>query len=478
MNKFLDKSVLCLILITIAAGYLQAQESSDNNQSTKSPFFFDITYKNGGKNSKHLTKVGIKIDKYNGGHCVGAGGKGDPEYNDVLLPLTDYVVRFYVDNGEIIVAADPPIEIMPDRAARFTISYFPSSVSSCAKPWFVEISGILIFDSGEKYYTDPQLIRESDVEKYQQRTVADTEILTALRSRNIELRRQAFSKLPTSTLDKESIKFIIKTGLDSEDTAIRIEAARADSKMGFKLFAKKIAYLLSISQDDAEIETYCETLGEVKDPDTIDILISLLKNLKLKYYSSAREALIKLNHPDVIIKVRPLLIDNFRWAISKDLFLHRRYFELCKIVIAYRDEASVRILLDLKNYPIYSSISSKLVSEVYKIINENQIIRDPFVLAMRPLFEKALTDSDPDARHKALKVLCYMPINDNTLQKILKNGFRDSEEKNRILSAQLAAELDYKLLADHILSLLKASKSEQAKASYCESLKKLKMPCE
>lgn len=468
MNKSFIKIFLYLALILVIAGNLYSQEPSTKTESVKSRFVFDITYKNRDKKSKHLIRVGIKSNVTGEFDCKSG--------SDVLFPLADYIIRFHVSQKETIIDAKPPIEIKPNEAARFTISYVPIAIGACSI-WSSEISGILIFDNGEKIYTAPELITGAEVKKFSQRTPEESEILAALQHRDVGLRVQAIRQLTKSTLDKESIEFILEGKLDDQSASVRATAALVAAEIGFKSIAKKIALILSASENGMEIAAYCKALGKFRDIDTIDALISALTNLKVDSFYPV-EALLEFEHPDVIKKVRPLLLKNIKWTDdTTQNDLAKRYLDICKIVIAYRDIDSVQLLSDLINRPVHNLIPESIVTQIMLLTNENQIVQDPFVLALRPAFEIALKNTNLQVRHGTLKILSRMPISDNILQGFLRNGFKDSDGSIRMLSAEIAAKLGYKSLANEIVLLLKSSKSESEKERYCKALQKLEVSC-
>jgi hypothetical protein len=506
MSKIANNLGLCFILILFSSTDLFTQKSSTEVQPKKSPFFFDITYKNRSKKSKHLTKVGIAVRNFDESIvCMGIMYTSR-YYTDFLQPMADYVIRFHLSNEETIILSDPPIGIKPDEAARFTISYFPSSIGTCTGRWSAEISGVLIFDDGEKVYTNSELLTGEDVEKYIERTPEETELLAALKHRNVDIRAQAFAQLPKSTLDKESIKFIIKRGLANEDARIRIATAISAYKMDFKPFAKEIASLLNSSLNSleqgskgkvaippsimaldrgyrnyrssaaSEAIVYCRALGKLKDPDTVDVLISALINLNFDSFPEASDALIMINHPEVILKVRPLLLKNINW-LGGNHILAQRYLQICKVIIAYRDMKGAEILLNLISKSDHSLLADGLVEQIYRSINGNEIIRDPFILAMHPAIEGVFKAPKSGNRYEALKLLCLMPFSDQIIQGYLKIGFKDSDTSIRGLSVTLAAELGYKALADEIILLLKSTDSKYERQRYCEALQTLKRPC-
>jgi len=468
MNKLFIKISLYLVLILSVTGNSYSQEPALKTKSEKSRFFFDITYKNGDKKSKHLVKVGIRSKVYGEFRC-----NSGPT---VLFPIADYIVKFHVSQKETIIDADPPVEIKSDEAARFTISYVPIAIGACGL-WSSEVSGILIFDNGEKVYTDSERITREDVTRFSRRTPEESEILEALKHRDADLRVRALKQLSKSGLDKEAIEFILKNKLDDQKVSVRTEAAKVAAEMGFKSLAKKIALLLSNSQDGAEIAVYCTSLGRLKDADTIDTLVQALNNLKVDSFYP-KKALLEFEHPDVIKKVKPLLLKNINWtSANAPDELSARYLDIFRIVVEYRDIESIPILSELIGKAANLKISRNIIAEIFFLTNENQEIKDPFVLAMRPALETAFKASDSEMRHYALRILCQMPLDESTLEEFLKNGFKDTDGNIRMLSAALTARLGYKSLVNEIILLLKSSKSESEKERYCKSLQALGQPC-
>lgn len=563
MSKYINKiSLLCVLILLITQESSYAQEAVHQKQAAESPFVLRVAYKNYGKKSKHLVKVGVKVSNLNG-RIICAGMVFDRSvgsyFSEVLQPQANYIINLHVSNDETIIDADPPIAIKPDEASSFTISFFPSIVGSCTELISFEVSGILIFDDGEKVYFTPKQnrITGEEVSKFIQRTPDEQELLTAINNRNIGIRRQAFSHLSKSTLDSESIKFLISQGLTNEDPGIRAASAISASKLGYKMYTKQIISLLKnsleqldaqakltrekasktgvftvfskskneeevekilksleldrlrIDSQKAEIADYCIALGGLQDSAGIDVLISTLNNLNFEYPEKVSDALVKLNHPDVVNKVRPLLLRNIELSPEKDYRLIKLHREIVKILVAYRDMKSVESLLNFAEKSPY--ILSTVVYGIGSTINENQIIRDPFILAMRPALENALRGNTSQSTLKnapggntkqsglaaaqatladaqgsntnswlqipSLKILSLMPLNDNLIESYFRTVFKDDDFNNRVNAAALAADRGYKSLAGEIVSLLKSSKSEWEKERYCQALAKLGMPC-
>jgi HEAT repeat protein len=533
MNKLAKKlSPLCA-LILLFNQHLYAQESTKAKEDVESPFILKITYKNYGKKSNHLVKVGIKVSNVSDQTiCLGVGlwfSRGPRSYfSDTLQLQANYIVALHISNNETIIDAYPPIEIKPDEAEYFTISFLPSYVGHCSRLISFEVSGILIFDNGEEVYVTPKQnrITVEEVDKFIKRTPDQAELLSAINSRNIEIRRQAFSQLPKSTFNSEELKFFINQGLSNEDPGIKAATAISASKLGFKVFTKKIASLLksSLSNFDArvklkqerlkelekaiksiampqvpsgglasaqsarasvskpiesrdalltaqiEIADYCKALGRLQEADGIDALIAALINLNFEFPEEASDALIKLSHPDVLNDVRPLLSE-------ENYYLQERYVEVLKIIIAYRDMKSVDIVLDLTDKS--NNLRSSVVSQISQMTGQNQIIRDPFILAMRPVMEKTLKDlNNSFDRFRALQILSLMPLSEDIIQGYFRTIFKDKDFNNRVNAALLAAELGHKALADDIIKLLKSSESKFEKEIYCKALEKLEVPCQ
>lgn len=124
-------------------------------------------------------------------------------------------------------------------------------------------------------------------------------------------------------------------------------------------------------------------------------------------------------------------------------------------------------------------VDSELVNGIDRTIEGNQIIRDPFILAFRPVYERVMRDPqvyDLD-RLSALRILALMPLSEETIQGYFRTCFKDADVNLRVNAALTAGALGYKSLADDIRSLLGSSKDEFEKDGYCDSLAKLGMPC-
>lgn len=521
----------CVLLLLVNQSFC-AQESQSEKKAATSPFVLRVTYKNRGKKSKHLVKVGIKVSNLSTrlgcAMAVLAWRKVGTYASNFLQPPADYVIHFHVSKEETVIDAEPPAAIHPDEARYITISFFPSTVGACQELLSFEVSGILIFDDGDKVYFTPEQnrITGEEVDKYIKRTPEEAELLAALSDRNIDIRRQAVSQLPKSALDRVSLEHIIGLGLVNEDPGIRAAAAISSSQLKYSTFTKKISELLrgSLSQLDAhrksvresasaltgrlqtfgakppeekekaakaresresawlkqtsletEIADYCRALGGLQNPTGIDALTSALINVNFQFPDKASDALIQLNHPDVVNKVRPLLQTNTGWLHSKNSYLLLRYSEIVKVIVAYRDMQSVGVLLQLANES--DDLDSQLVGTIWSTIKRNRIIRDPFILALRPVYERVRRSHQSDNRISALNILALMPLGDDIIQGYFREFFKDDEVNIRVNAARIAGALGYKGLVDDIRLLRRSKNSEFEKDQYCTALANLGAPC-
>jgi hypothetical protein len=351
------------------------------SRSDKSRFYFDLTFKNRGTTIIHLINVGIRSELSLGSFdCLGG--------SSALVPLADYPIRFHVRDKETVIKADPSLEIGPGQAARFTVSYVPNSIGECGGPWATDVSAILIFDDGKKYFSEAQRITGDEVREYNNIKPDDEQLLKALRHRAPDIRKQAVSQLADSGIDRDSLRLILESKLKDQDRDVRIEAAKVAATMHLKVLTPVIAVLLRQSKNDAEIIGYCEALGRLKDVRGVDALIDVLTDLSFDNPVKPAQALVTLGQPEVPIRVRPLLAKYISWAksgASERQIDH--YFEICKVLIKYRDVESVPALSALLSKPEFQPISARLASEVRSNIDENLVLQDPFFIPLKHVLD-------------------------------------------------------------------------------------------
>jgi hypothetical protein len=199
---------------------------------SKSLLTFDITIYNPSNKPKHIIKVGVQ-SKVTGGSFNCLSG------SETLIPLADYPISFHVKNRETIIPADPIIVIKPGDSIRFTISLIPDATGACGY-WSASVKAIVIFDDGTIVETIEEPISESDLRNYQNRHPDDNEIIQGLRHRIPSLRIKALHQLPSSGINKETIKTLLEAKLQDEIYSVKREAARIAVKFNLMSLSQLI----------------------------------------------------------------------------------------------------------------------------------------------------------------------------------------------------------------------------------------------
>jgi HEAT repeat protein len=519
MTKLVLTISLLWISILLGAQSTTGQERSEANRPEESPFVLKVTYKNYGKRSKHLVKVGVQVSNLSTKYIGCAAGISRVRvgtYFDDVLPLpANYTINLHISNAKTIIDADPVLAIPPDEARTVAISFIPSIIGVCTLLVSFEVSGILVFDDGEEVRFSPKQnrITAQEVNNFFKRTPDEAELLDAINNRNVDVRRRAFSRLPKSTLDSETLKFLIGQGLANEDPGVRAAAARSAGKLRYSSFTSQISRLLvaavsrfgpitnpireqlqaqlessaeskqrekfgetfqsnvaKLIDYDSEIADYCKALGELQDPAGIDALITTITDLNFTHSEVPSDALIKLNHPEVINKVRPLLNQKFDLVRSGDI---------ANVLIAYRDMKSVERISDFMFVLVNTrnDILLSLVTHLSRSGDKDRLIRDPFILTLRPALETAFKSGDDFVRVYSLELLTRMPLDQDILTSYLRTALKDKSSLLRRTAADSAGALDFKSLVNDIRSAMKSSDSNYDKEIYCKALLRLGKPC-
>jgi HEAT repeat protein len=354
-------------------------------------------------------------------------------------------------------------------------------------PWSVDVSAFVVFDNGKRATTQPQLITSGDYNSYAPSSLKDEQLKTALKHEDSTIRAQAIEALMQSNWDRETIKLVLQAKFEDSNTEVRTTAAKVAARMGFKALAAKIASLLIAARSTLEVSIYSYALGTLKDPGTIDALVLRfidfksgtreLAHLTLEGTYTPQKALLEIQHPDVPVKLRPLLIKYKEWAspsaTEEDV---SRYIELCKMLVAYRDVASAPMLLEALIKSPRERILSAIIFDLYSL--DDVIVQDPFILAMRPAFETTLKRQNWNDRMIALKMLCLMSSDRTYVENILRGGLKDEVGKVRRWAAELAARFKYRSLAPEIINLYKSSTEETDKIVYCSALESMGIDCQ
>lgn len=354
-----------------------------------------------------MVKVGVRSELRAGKfECLSA--------SDVLIPLADYRVRFHVGSEETIQDAEPIIKIEPRDIVRFTISLIPDATGACGY-WASDVSAIVVFDNGKRIYTSRQLITSADVEAYIERTPKDQEIFAGLRQRDSTIRAQTVRQLTKSTISRIGIERILRKKLDDPAIQVRTAAAEITAEMNFLSLTEKIVSGLLSTNNEGEAATYCRALGKLRNPSTIDTLLSVLLKGKVDSIISyaASEALVMIGHPDVPIRVRALLATHIEW-VSKKIEDNDtdRYARLCYIAIQYGDLESVPLLASAVRKSQNKQVPEDILRELWYLTHHAETIAsDPFAIALRSVLEAANNRPESSIRETAAAILSELPSN-------------------------------------------------------------------
>lgn len=475
--------LLCLIfwLVAITSFGSPFRDAIAQADFDKPLYTFNLTIKNPNNAPVNITKVGVKSEVRSGSfNCMA----GSPD-SGILNILANYAVRFHVSAPETVKVAEPQIQIGPRESARLAVSLIPSAIGACG-PWAVNVSAFVVFDNGLKVYSEPTLVTSADYAEYQPKKLDDEEVLKALKHLDSTVRAKAVRALPGSTIDRDSARLLLQSKLDDKDVGVRNAAAVVAATMDIKPLARKIASLLSTTQSSEEASVYSWALSKLRDPETIDTLVATFVNLSLEkprlpystieYNYSAKDALIKFQHPDVPAKLRPYLISRASWgAKGASEAQVKRYTDLCLILTAYRDKESVAQLVNALTKTPHEIVLGFVMRELYS--SNEGLVQDPFVIALRAAFEAGLRHQNWNHRFLSISLLIGMQLDKASEETILRDGLRDSLPQIRTYAADLAAKLGRKSLVPEILALFSAATDDAEKANYCEALKALGASC-
>ncbi len=478
MNAF--AKFLLLILFTVLPSLPVFSQSETARGSYNKPMrTFELTLKNTKRTTATVIAVGIKSEVVSGSFMCMAGDARA----GVLNLLANYLVPFHVATPETLKDAEPQIELPPGQQARVAISVSPSAVGACG-PWSIKVSPIVQFQNGARNVGEPVLITSADYAESYATELADSELLKALKHLDPAIRTAAIKRLAESKLTSENVIRILQGKLDDKNAEVRIAAAATAARLKHKSLAPKIAVLLTKAAESKEASAYCWALSRLRDPATIDALIETFANLNLEkpflpyspaeYNFSAKEALIKFEHPDVPVKLRPLLTRQAAWkataATEKQV---ARFSDLCVILTTYRDVESAAGL----NRTLTETTHEILLGNVMReLIAEDSINQGPFVIALKPALQAALNHQNWNHRFAALRLLLSTQPDSTETERLLRQGLRDTHAHVSAAAAELTTQLQVKTLIPELRELATKGNNNEKKP-FCDALTALGAAC-
>lgn len=406
-NKIRSSASLFYVFLLLVASEGNALGQGSREQFQKSLLTFDLTVSNPSRARKLVAKVGVRSELRAGNfECVSG--------SDVLTPLADYRVRFHVGSEETIQDAEPMIKIEPRDIVRFTISLIPDATGACGY-WASDVSAIVVFDNAKRIYTSRQLITSADVEAYRERRPKDEEIFAGVRHPDPIIRAQTVHQITKSTISRIGIERILRKKLDDPAIQVRTAAAEVAAEMSFLPLTEKIVSGLLSTNNDGEAAAYCEALGKLRNPSTIETLLSVLLKGKIDSVIpyAAAEALVMIGHPDVPIRVRALLATHIEWASKKiEDNDTDHYARLCYIAIQYGDLESVPLLASAVRKSQNKEVPNAILLELWYLTHHaDTIASDPFALALRSVLEAANNHPESSIRETAAAILSKLRSN-------------------------------------------------------------------
>lgn len=455
----------------------QAQTASARATFEKPLQTFKLTLKNTEKVTATVVAVGVKSEVLSGSFtCMAADARAG-----ALNVLANYLVPFHVATPETMREAEPHIELPPGAQARVAISISPSAVGACG-PWSVRVAPVIQLQNGDKIVGNAEFLTSAEYAENSAPELAESELLKALKHLDPGIRAAAIQRLADSSLRDEDKAHILQSKLDDKYAEVRTTAAATAARLKHKSLAPKIAALLAKITESKEASAYCWALSRLRDPATIDVLVATFANLNIEkprlpylaaeYNFSAKDALLKFEHPDVPAKLRPLLKRQAAWrqAGATEAQL-ARFNDLCVLLTAYRDVGSAAEL----NQALTETPHELLLGNVLRQLLSSDA--GPFLVALNPALASGLKHQDWNHRYLALRLLLATQPEPAETERLLRQGLRDAHAKVSADAAELTAALRVKALIP-ILREIAAQRTEaNEKKPYCEALAKLGEAC-
>jgi HEAT repeat protein len=435
----------------------------------------------------------------------------DADYSISIVATKENEVRQDAEPPVLITAAGGlsriAVSVLPD------VSYF----DTCYDYWRLDLSVFVIYRNAangrEERLNAPNPISytANEYASYDHRSapLPSEELKRALMHIRPTIRSYAVRQLIVANVGRSVAEGILRSKLENDPSdEVKLSAAYVAARLRISELGNSILSQLKATKDGEAIRIYCWALAELHCTDAVDLLLNILLNSAYppfghvnyawEYHDTPKEALIKIG-PDkeASTKAREAFFKYRAWSskvATKDQLY--RYSELLEILLKYRDMKVVPFLVDLISAPEFYRSSNALyrVWSEFAIEESNsngdRLVRDEFILALRPAFERSFDAKDPKAsdeerasrfyseplspRSFIFRLLCRMPITDEQLNRLLARGFKDEDMEVKVGAAQLAALLGRKEFVPKILTILdSAEKGDWSRSWLCESLEKL-----
>jgi len=254
-GSWLKVAIICAIIRLPGARLAVAANRSPmtlTNYSLQPTLVFSMTVTNPSHETRHLIKVGVSSAATGDFNCLSGA--------EVLLPLADYIVRFYVRTPMTTIKADPVIRVEPNGSASFTISLVPDATGSCGY-WSSNVQAVADFDDGTVLLSARERITAEDVAKATSRLPTQGDVVRGLSHPDVGMRLQSLNWVPRLHLGSDDIVALVRTRLSDPSDDVR--AAAVSTVINSKwngLFGQAITVYYTVTSDESK-RTIAEALA-------------------------------------------------------------------------------------------------------------------------------------------------------------------------------------------------------------------------
>jgi hypothetical protein len=295
------------------------------------------------------------------------------------------------------------------------------------------------------------------------RMPSNEEILAGLRDADPDLRIEYLQVLGRAwrngqlDVDDPTTQEIIDVRLIDEDPRVRKATRELVVEFDRFEFASELVHQLeelnnSFQHQNRELDPNYEvqqseasdlmwSLARLKHVESIDLILKVHSNPQYKYVLFTDGPLIELGVEAVPEKVRSLLAKKASWASEgSDRRNNWRYSALCRVALAYNDDASLPYLLKLFDGGTSQEVISDLLFWAYDQANDSYDQKRAFLLGLKPAAEKALRFPSANVRLRAMQLLSALAKDDTELKRLRKIGRLDPDLEIRSYAERLSSE--------------------------------------
>ena len=429
---------------------------------------FDLSFNNPNSTPLHILKVGIKNKVISGYFQCMSGG-------NALTPLADFAIEYWVGKDtETIINAEPILQINPKESIRFTISLVPDATGSCGY-WATQVSAIVIFDDGTKFYSKEYSVTSSDYRDSRYKRFDDSDIFAALKNKNPKIRVAGLGRLVSSAIPINSKTIILREKIKDENVGVRIEALSAIKELKLTSLCQDVIEHLKKTKNVTEADYACKTLAKIGGDKCIEPILDKCSDTNFTYIDyTVKETLKEIGGAEVISYVNKNLDEKFSWTNNNISYKYHIIYDVyCELAIYFQNKTSIPILKKILSNP-YSG-KYHLLAEIKELQKENEIVKNPFVLSFYDEYYMSLKDAYAPNRKWALELVCMIDSNRQKTIEAISKALTDEDEWVRATAAKWAGS--YKLQQFSKIIYNEYAKADRYKSDFCIALKLLGQVC-